>query len=261
MKKHYLTAGAVLALGIATGIPVFAADNANANYQMGSGMHGRFGGKGPNGMMRPMVTGTVTAINGNTITVSGQQGIRMATSTATQTTFTIDATNANIVKEGSEANTLSSITVGDTIFVSGTVTGTNVVATMICDGNKMMGDRGDKGEVKDSTPFVGNGQPIIAGTISAINGNTLTVSNKSNVTYTVDATNATIKVKNATSTVSALTTGDQVVVQGTINGTSVTASTVMDSGKAPTGDTNSSEKGKPGVFGGIFGFFSHLFGF
>lgn len=262
MKKHYLTAGAVLALGIATGIPVFAADNDAPNASVMGMMHGRFNGKGE-GMMRPMVTGVVTAVSGNTITISGQQGIRMATSTATKTTFTVDATNAKIMKAG-QTGTVSSITVGDTLFVSGTLTGTNVVATMIRDGDKMMGgDRGEKGDRGDKggITFTGNGQPVIAGTIAAINGNTITVSNKSNSTYAVDVASATIKLRNATSSVSALTTGDQVVVQGTVNGTSVVASTVIDSGKVTSSTSEDAPKGAPKVFGGIFGFFSHLFGF
>ncbi len=242
-------------------IPAFA--QVGVNVQGGPrGQGGRMG------MMRPGVFGTVTAVNGDTVTVTGQQGFG---STSPQTTFTVDATNA-VVTKNNTTSTLPSVAVGDKIFAVGTVSGTNVAATMIRDG-VMMGMRGRgpggtgaPGQNKGgwagatSTPIQGNGQPVVAGTVSAISGNQLTVTTKSNVTYSVDSTNAKFVIGNNTqAALSNVAVGDTVIVQGTINGTSVTASTVIDQTSKSAGGSN--PPAHPGFFGGIGQFFMHLFGF
>jgi hypothetical protein len=87
------------------------------------------------------------------------------------------------------------------------------------------------------------------------------------VTYTVDASSATIVKGNVTSSIANVATGDSVVVQGTVNGTSITASSVIDQGAK--GQDASSTSGTSvahgnfvsGIFGAIGGFFSHIFGF
>ncbi len=214
----------------------------------------------------PGVFGTVSAVNGTTITVTskarpnrnGSQG----TATAA-TTYTVDATNATVTKSGA-ASSVSSIAVGDTIMVQGTVSGSNVTATAIRDGLGNMG-RGKLGNSPQNPPIQGNGEPVIGGSVSAVNGNTLTVTNKSNVVYTVDATNASI-IKMGTSTaISNVAVGDNLVIQGTVNGTSVTASSVIDQGSTPApaalGTANAAPKPHSGIFGAIGSFFSRLFGF
>jgi hypothetical protein len=289
MKKQYTTAVTALAIGIATAIPVFAADSNDNSNQMGGIMgvlrsHIGFNEKNDNEnnrgdmrnrMMRPIVTGTVTFVSGNIITISGKTTMHTASTTQATSTFTIDATNAKIRKDESKSG-VSTIVVGDTLVVSGTLTGTNVVATIIHDGNKVMigkhdkrdkgdGDGEDKNDDVKSPIFVGNGQPITMGVITAITGNTITISNKSNVTYTINATTSNVLVKNATSTVSALTVGDQLLVQGVVNGSSITASTIIDSGKVATTTeatgNNDNEKGGRGILQGLRGFFSRMFGF
>ena len=119
--------------------------------------------------------------------------------------------------------------------------------------------------------FAGNGQPIVGGNVTAITGNSLTVTNKSNVTYTIDATSAKVTKPGVTSaTLANVTIGDRVVVQGTVNGNSITASTIVDQGIAPSVLSNESASTSPagetehrsgGFFTMIGGFFSHLFGF
>ena len=89
------------------------------------------------GGQRPGVIGTVSAISGNTITVNGKQGFNSTTTTL----YTVDATNAAVTKNNA-ASMVSSIAVGDTISVQGTVSGTNVTATSIRDGVMMGGARG-----------------------------------------------------------------------------------------------------------------------
>ncbi len=103
----------------------------------------------------------------------------------------------------------------------------------------------------------------IFGTVSAVSGDTLTVATAARparpmsvkastsvsastvvagTVYTVDATNAKIYKGSAITvvSVSAITTGDIIMVQGTVNGNSVTASSIIDQGakNANTSSTN-----------------------
>jgi len=251
------------------------------------GMQGRPQGNwGDRNGVRPAVFGTVSAINGDSLTVTqgahpafggfGSSTPAMA-ATAT-TTYTVDATNATVLKNNA-TSTVSSISVGDKVAVQGTVNGTNVTATTIRDGFSGMG-RGMMGGMRGGgnasstnampSPITGNGQPVIAGTIGAINGSSLTITNKSNVSYTVDASNAKIVEGQSVITVSNLAVGDNVIVQGVVNGTSVTASSVIDQKAPSAGANNNASSTGPrgghsgnggGIFGAIGGFFSHIFGF
>ena len=237
--------------------PAFAQTTQNPAPQ-GAWM-GRMGGQ----MRRaPGVFGTVSAINGATLSVAGKTGPKGGAAT----TYTVDAGNAKVTKNGA-ASSVSSIVVGDAIMVQGTVNGTNVTATMIRDGigRMMQGDKSGKPENIPKNPIIqGNGQPVIGGSVSAINGNTLTVTNKSNIVYTVDATNAKIIKMGTSTTISNVAVGDSLVVQGTVNGTSITASSVIDQGSMPTpaaAGTANAPKLHRGIFGAIGNFFSHLFGF
>lgn len=221
--------------------------------------------------MRPGIVGTISSVSGNTVIVLGHQGFGPK-ATAT-TTYTVDASKATVKKTsttGIATSTISSLVSGDNVFVVGTVTGTNVVATMILDGiPSMRGPGMGKGApgkgpwgMGSSSPMIsGNGEPVVAGSVTALSGSTLTVTTKSNTTYTIDTASAKFVGKNV-STIANIKTGDQVVVQGTVNGSSVTASTVID------GQTmNGNEKGPGGpahgggFFGAISSFFSHMFGF
>jgi len=265
------------------------------------GARGAQGGE-MRGGMTPGVFGTVTAISGNTLTVTSvarPEGPEHASTTASSATtastvYTVDATNAKIYK-GSATTTVSvsSIATGDTVVIEGTVSGTSVTATVIRDGVNVPGKqsgtpgKGFGGHDASSTmtrpttthssgtPIIaGNGEPVVGGSVTGISGNTLTVTNASNVTYTVDVSSAKIVKDNTTSTVSAIATGDNVIVQGTVNGTAVTAASVIDQGSkggdagAPGNASSSEPHGDGGFggaiggfFGGIGGFFKHLFGF
>jgi len=251
---------------LATAVPALA-DNTNTTTPpanapaWGERMGGGVGGR----MMKPGVFGTVKSVSGNIITVNETKGKfppgkgeTNSNTTETTTTYTVDATNAKITKNN-VAGTISSILVGDTIMAQGTLTGTNLVATTIRDGvmMKKTGDKNGQTDQNQTSPITGNGQPIIAGTVSTISGSTLTITNKSNVVYTVDATNAKIAQGSNTIAIGGITVGDMVVVQGTVNGTSVVASSVIDQKVASTTTTQPSK----GFFGSIGAFFSHLFGF
>lgn len=231
---------------------------------VGGGMMGGRGG------MQPGVFGTVSAISGTMLTVTSKAmvGPQGSNSSAAATTYTVDASSATVMKNNATSS-VSAIAVGDTVMVQGTVSGDSVTAKTIRDGVVPQGvgqpgkGPGMPGQAGAIASLKGNGEPVIGGSITAINGDTLTVTNKSNVTYSVDATNATIIVKNATSSLASVSTGDNVVVQGTVNGTSVTASSVIDQGAAATtsGTGSGPMRGIGDVFGAIGGFIQHLFGF
>lgn len=279
-KKYASIAIAVATLAsLAVAVPAFAQTNAYNNQAPGQpwpqgqglpggGFHGHGGMRDPGGAMRPAVFGTVSAVSGDIITVTGRQGFA---STSPSITYTVDATNATVRKDNA-TSTVSAIAVGDTVAVQGTVSGTNVTATSIRDGVMrgpgspgMIGDAGRTwtGHASSTLPIMeGNGQPVIAGKISALNGTSLTVTTAGSLTYTVDASNAKILEGNNVVSISSISVGDTVLVQGTVNGTSVTASSVIDQ-QAATSGTRGSTGGQPhrGFFGGIGQFFMHLFGF
>lgn len=283
-------AAIAVASSLAVVMPAFAQTSASVSVgtQAGvwAGMHG-----GMRGGMQFGIVGTVSAINGETLTVTsvphmrpmpeGQATTTSVTPSQTPTVYTVDATNAKIYK-GSVTSTVSiaSIATGDTVFVQGPVTGTNVAATVIRDGVPVpmggprggMPGRGFGGHGASSTPsgtlpIQGNGEPVIGGNVTAINGTTLTVTNASNVTYTIDAANTTVVRNGTTTALSSVAVGDSVIVQGTVNGTSVTASSIIDH----QANASSASQGKGlgggitagigGFFGSIGGFFQHLFGF
>ncbi len=221
------------------------------------------------GMMRQGVVGTVSAVSGNTITVTSKQWQRptsttgtTATPTQTTVTYTVDAANATVTKSGA-AGTVASIIVGDTISVQGTVSGTNVTATAIRDG--VTPRPAVTGTGQKTAPVVlnpGNGLPVVAGAVTAVSGEAVTITNKSNVTYTVDATNAKIQKGSVAGALTDLATGDNLVVQGTVTGNAVVASTILDQGPTPAGSTSGTTLAPhTGFFGKIGSFFSKLFGF
>ncbi len=171
------------------------------------------------GMARmPGVMGTITAINGSSITLSGM-------SKTGTTTYTVDASSAAVTVDGA-TSTLASLTVGERVNAEGTVTGTNVVATKISSGF------GPGGRGMGGPDMRGGFGPGVTGTVSAVNGNTVTVTGKDGTTYTVDASSAKVS-KTVELNVSDIKVGDTVGVQGKVSGTSVTAEHIMD-GVPPT---------------------------
>jgi hypothetical protein len=244
---------------------VFGLSNLALAQSTGSGFsHG--GGRGG---ARPGVFGTVTAVNGDTITVQSK-GFGQ---NSTQTTYTVDATNATVTKNNATSS-VDDIAVGDNIMVQGTVSGTNVTATSIRDGMSGTGNNRN-----------GSGGGIF-GTVASISGTSITVTGRvasgggTAPTYTVDASSATVTKNGANSSVSDIAVGDTIMVQGTVNGTSVTATTIRDGqpqvgsgqqksssqGSVNTQNNNSSGNSPATSSGNSFwdsivGFFKHLFGF
>ena len=287
----------VAAIGVAASLamimPAFAQTVATPHAQ-GGGAWTAAGHGGTRGGMEPGVFGTVSSVNGDTVMVTAtarptrpmpeqaSPSANVSTPTVVAgTVYTVDATSAKIYK-GSATTTVSvsDITTGDTVMVQGTVSGTNVTATVIRDGvgGTMGGQPGMPGKgfghgassTPSTTPIIqGNGEPVVGGSVTAISGTTLTVTNTSNVTYAISAASSTVVVKGVSSTLANVAVGDNVIVQGTVNGNSVTASSILDQGAkvANASSTNGQSHGGGigaglgGFFGAIGGFFQHLFGF
>ncbi|MDE2041232.1 MAG: hypothetical protein KGI59_02525 [Patescibacteria group bacterium] len=247
----------------------------NGSWQgRGPGMMNGLNGRGP-GMMKPGIFGTVTALSGTTLTVVGRSFVAPGTGTngvsTASTTFTVDASAATVFKNNATSS-LAAVALNDRVFVQGTVNGTSVAATTIRDGLVMMRGRGPgwtPGSIANGGPgglpsIQGNGQPVVAGTVSGVSGTTFTITTSSNTGYTIDASTAQIVKNNASSTVSAISNGDYVIVQGAVNGSSITASSVID---GPSQNSNTPPVpgihpgGGLGFFGSIGNFFRHLFGF
>ena len=225
LKKPLATLAIIGAVGVTAGI------TSVATAQVASGAANapitQTNQAAPKGRRAPGVMGTVSSINGTTIVVAGKDG----------TSYTVDASAATFHKAptfvaGSKPTapatiTIADIAVGDTVSIQGTTTGTSVVAKEVMDGAfGMMGHGGAFG--------MGMGSHGVRGTVSAINGTTITLTNTDGTSYTIDASAASVD-KIATVAVSDLKVGDTLGVEGTVSGTSVTANhiTAGNFGKGP----------------------------
>ena len=270
MNRKILVSMAALmvATGILIAVPVFA-QTTSGGSQNGQGVAGAGGWHGGPGTAngnghQPGVFGTVSAINGTSLTVQSRGFGKTAT-----TTYTVNAAKATVNKNNA-VSTIASVSVGDTVMVQGTVSGTSVTATVIRDGVGLGRGRGPAGAPGNgngqfgttTSPIKGNGQPVVAGTVSAINGTALTLTTSSNTSYAIDASSAVVSRGGTTSSVSAIAVGDYAIVQGAVNGTSVTASAIIDQkAGAPTNSGAPKSSQGSGFFGSIGNFFKHLFGF
>jgi hypothetical protein len=210
--------------------------------------------QGPGGTHTPpAAVGTVTAVDGNTVTLTDKKS---------GTTYTIDVSSATITKRSAPTAsssttgttstgtsrtwtpptettiTASDIAVGDTLMVQGTVSGTTITATKVEDGVGGFGGHGGGMGGPD-----GRG-PGVQGTVTAVNGNTITVTGKNGTTYTIDGSSSKV-TKMETISVSDIQVGDIIGAQGTVSGDSVTATHIMDgvppapTDTATTGTTSS----------------------
>lgn len=229
-------------------------------------------------MPRP-IAGTVASVSGTTFTLAVRGGERenASATTSNTTTFTVDASKATI-RKGDATTTVSSIAVGDQVMVKGAVNGTTVAAVSIIDaarafpparhgrlpsGRPFDNDK-DEAVAASSTPlFQGNGQPVIGGTVTNIASSTITVTTSSGITYSVNASSAKIGRLGQAATLANITTGDRVIVQGSVSGTSITASTIIDQGAGATTSTTTrpKEESRGNFMSAIGNFFGHLFGF
>jgi hypothetical protein len=153
-----------------------------------------------------VVEGTLTAINGTTLTVQGPRGA----------VYTVNGSGAAFVGHENVAIGLNAFKVNDKVAVTGTLSGSTIIATKVKDKSDMSG--------KVSQAFK-------AGIVTGINGTTVTIGNFGSTGTTTFVTNSSTKYKvNGTAaSSSALSLGSHVLVLGTTSAgsTSVNASVVV----------------------------------
>ena len=222
VSKSVIALGAIAMVGGGLGVAAMA----NADTLAPTTTTSSISAQAARGAHAPGVMGKVTAVNGTTLTVSSTNR-----KTSAVTVYTVDATNAKVMKFTAPTTqgaarvapatiTVSGISVGDTVMVSGTISGTNVTATNIMDG-MMMGGHGMGGRGGQQGPHGATGK------ITAVNGSTVTITDSKGNTYTIDASSSKLE-KISTISVSDLAVGDTISVQGTVSGTSVAAKNIID---------------------------------
>jgi len=148
------------------------------------------------------VTGTVSGTpSGMTITINGKNSI----------TYSIDATNAKLVRRYGAAMQIGDIQNGDTLAVTGPLIGTNITATL----------------VRNNSLQAHNG--TFVGTVSAVSSPSFTLQSKARGNQTINTNSTTVfKQDNKTVDFSALAVGETVTVSGVWDRTNanVTASKV-----------------------------------
>ncbi len=147
------------------------------------------------------VEGSVTAINGSTITLQGAHGA----------VYTVNAANAAFTGNAGAVFALGSIKAGDKVTVTGSLNGSVITATKVR-------DRSDT-TIKPAHQVI---RSFEAGIVTAINGATVTLSNFGSAGTSTVTTNSATKysVNGATSNASALAVGSHVLVIGTSIATS-----------------------------------------
>lgn len=213
-KRQVIILVAVAAISLLSVSSVAAATTPTGKALIGH-TWGKFSrGKGP------MVSGSITAINGSYLTISGRNN----------TIYTVDITNAKILKGfGSSTSTLAltDIKVGDAVGVIGTLSGTNITATSLLD---RFGSRPDNINRPKQNPR-------LMGTVSNVSGYTFTLTlgmRKSPhqttstpaqlVTFIVDMNSTTTVTKDGqTASLGDIANGQTVMITGTIDKTALTA--------------------------------------
>jgi hypothetical protein len=195
---------------------------------------------------QPGVSGTITAIDGTNITITGKDSTVYVVDTASakyvKITDPVVTTTATAGTERPKPTvtdiTLADLKVGDTLMVRGSVSGTQVTATEVTVGTFTRGAGGIGGHMGGNHDHAPDGtartKPAAAGIIQTVDGNTVTVKDRNNTVYTVDASSAKILKDSGTrgtapiaGTVADLTVGNMLMAQGTVNGTTVIATEIM----------------------------------
>lgn len=179
------------------------------------------------------ISGTVSAVSGTTITLnrimptgknehenndsatgSAAAAASGNVSTTVPVTWTVDASNAKLMKRFGGAMQLSDIQNGDTLQVNGTAVGTTPAITAKT--------------IRDTSLQQRNG--TFVGTVSALNGSSFSLQSKERGVQTINTTSSTkFLLGNAAGSISGLAVGQTVTVSGTWDRTNsnVTATRVM----------------------------------
>ncbi len=250
--RTWIIAGVVTAIVVVGVIWFMSRSDSNSTASSAApAAAGQGGGRG-----FPGASGTITKINGSTITVKADDGTETKIVTNSDTTVTLSGD----VK-------VNDIAVGDQLTVTGTVDGTNVTAERINDmgdvqvgqgrgqggqngqqdpngtgnftpptdangniiGRGQGGQNGQQGGPNGSMPNGGslpnggsipNGAPggqgggMTAGQVTAVDGNTITMTGRNGSTYTVTLSSSTTITKSRIGKVSDLKVGDIITAFG-----------------------------------------------
>lgn len=151
--------------------------------------------------------GQVTAVATGSITIK----------TSNSEIFTVTTTDATIRR--GENNSSTALTVGETIYVLGVKNGTNIVASAIVAGKT-------KDDVKPTTE---EKRQAYLGVITAKTDAALTILGSNNVSYSVTlASGSQIWInKSKQANLSNFAVGNNIMVQGTLSGTNISAKSLM----------------------------------
>jgi len=198
LAATFIMGGAVTALATTASAAI---QDGTGPAQYAQGTHGR----------GPGVGGTITAIQGSTITITDKRDAK---------TYTIDASGAAVKKVSAGTapvtETLADLAVGEMIMARGTVSGTSVIATEVMEGDFRF----------DGTRPMKDGRPGVMGTVTAIQGSTITVTNIDGTVHTVDASEDLVE-KHVSGSLSDITVGARINAMGDTSGTSVKAKVIV----------------------------------
>ncbi len=164
-------------------------------------------------MHKPLVGGTITAVNGTLITLT----------TPTGTVYTVDTSAATVVPKKDNATT-SLFTIGSNIGVNGTISGTTITAATIFSAP-------EHGLQKIKIKMAPGHTPHAFGTVSNLNGSNFTIALPTPLGTTTPTTRTLTVVTSATTSftkdgapasLADVVNGTKVIVQGTINKDSAT---------------------------------------
>jgi hypothetical protein len=135
------------------------------------------------------VTGIIQSISGEILTITGTH--------SSSTVYSIDATNAKLVRRFGAAMAITDFQTGDTVTATGPLLGNSMAAKTI----------------RDESLQAHNG--TFDGSITAINGSSFTLQSKNRGPQTINTTATTIfRMGSASATMASLAVGENVTVSG-----------------------------------------------
>jgi hypothetical protein len=202
----------VVAVGVVAGLVAadLSSNSAPATAAAGSNIPTTTlptGAPARSGLARPQVAGTVASVGSTSFTVTTPGGATETVNVTSSTTFS-----------GAGITGLSSLKTGATVGVYGTTTSSSAItATRVT--SFAGGGRGG---------FFGGGGGGAFGSITAIGSNSFTISTRGGTTETIDVSASTTYSSSGgtLSGLSALKTGEDVIVTGTTSGSTVNATAV-----------------------------------
>ncbi len=172
---------------------------------------GQWGRGGPHG---PGIAGTITAINGNTITVKTMDGA----------TTQINVTDKTRYRKERQQAALTDLKVGDNIFVRGEKSSDGIVQAQAV----AVPPQGMQQNFRE-----GMGKRFIMGQIKSINGTQIEIARPDGVTQTIAVDeNTSFKKDNESITLADLKPGDRIFGRGEMKN-DVFVAAVLNSGRPP----------------------------